>query len=897
MRPQQWLYAIPLRLRSLFRRNHVEQELSEELEFHLDKKTEEYINAGQSAEEARRKSFREFGGLEQSKENSRDARRVNVIETLIQDVRFGIRMLLKNAGFTATAVLTLALGIGANTAIFSMVNSFLLRPLPVKNPEQIAALAFRQKKGALQNNFSFPELEDLQNQSSSVFSDVFGEQLGAVGLTINGKTEPIFIFYVSGNFFSGLDVKPYLGRYILPSEGSVTSINPVIVLGYNYWQTRLAGDPNVVGKTVLYDGHPVTVIGVTPKEFHGLFFFADTQGYLPFGMEQVDSSYTPDIPTNREDRTLLVYARLRSGVALNQAQSALDVLSDRLSRQYPASDEGLAICAYPERISRPQPDPDKTILKIAALFLILAGLVLMLAFVNVANFLLVRATARQREMAIRTALGGTRFRLIRQLLTESILLSLLGGAVGILFGLSASNALSSIHLATSLPVLLNFDFDWRVFGYAFAAALVTGLVVGIVPALRASRRGVTEVIRDGGRTMSGSRSRLRTVLVVVQVGGSLMLLIVAGLMMRSLNYVQRSDLGFEPRHVLNLSLDPGEIGYNKVQGLQFYKQLIQRIDSLPGVESASAAFTVPIGYYASMDSIDVPGYEVPAGVAPPIAAYNAVSPGYFRTMSIPLLEGREFTNADVETAPWVAVINETMAKKFWPKESAIGHDFKLVSDRVHSLRIVGVAKNSRTSGFSGPFREYFYQPLAQNYSSLATVQVRTTFPPETMTAAIREQVAALAPSMPVFDVHTMLQGLYTLNGLLVYELAAALAGVLGALGLVLALVGVFGVISFTVSQRTNEIGIRMAMGASQNIILQMILRQGFWIVSGGIVAGIVLALAIARLVGNFIAGVSPYDPITYLGVSALLGLVALLACYLPARRATRVDPVVALRYE
>jgi predicted permease len=892
-----WLSTLPLRLRSLFRRDQVERELRDELQHHLEQKTHEYRAAGITQEEARRKARREFGGLELSKENCRDTRRVRIIETTFQDIRFGLRMLRKNLGFTAIAVLTLGLGIGANTAIFSMVNSFLLRPLPIRDPEQLTVLGMQLKKGPLETSFSYPELEDLQTQSSSVFSDVIADELSEAGVTLNGKTEPIIVNYVSGNFFTTLGVQPLLGRLILPSEGSITTLNPVLVLGYGYWQTRFGGDPNIIGKTVLYDGRPVAVIGITPKEFHGLYTLADIQGFLPFGMHQVDNSYEPDAPTNRGDRNLAIYARLAPGISLLKAQSALDVIGDRLARQNPTVEEGMAIRVFPERFSRPEPDPDRGIFKVATLFLILAALVLILACVNIANFLLVRATARRREMAIRTALGGTRVRLIRQLLTESVMLSLCGGLAGILFGLAGSNALSSIHLGTTLPVLLDFHLDWRVFGYAFASALITGLIVGIVPALRASRRGVIEVIRDGGRTMTGSRSRFRTALVVAQVGGSLMLLIVAGLMMRSLSHVQHSDLGFDPRRVLNLTLDPNDIGYGKQQGLEFYNQLLERVQAMPGVESASVAFSVPMGYYGNYDWVEVPGYEVPSGTARPFVGLNYVTTDYFRTMGIQLLEGRSFTKADDEHSPWVAIVNQAMASKFWPNQSAIGHEFHQASIHAHSLRVVGVVKNSRTNGMKGPVKEYFYTPLAQQFSSLATLQVRTTFAPESMATSIRQQIASLAPSMPVFDVHTMLQGLYTVNGFLLFQLAAALAGILGTLGLILALVGVFGVISFTVSQRTNEIGIRMAMGAGQRSILRMILRQGVWIISAGLLSGLALAAAIARLVGNFISGVSPYDPLTYLSVSALLMLVALLACYIPARRATRIDPLVALRYE
>jgi len=891
MRPEHWLLTIPLRLRSLLRRAQADEELDDELRDHLERKTEEYVAQGMTQGEAHRRARLDLGGIEQAKEKCRDARRVRVIETTLQDISFGMRMLHKNLGFTAIAVLTLGLGIGANTAIFSTVNSFLLRPLPVKNPEQITVLAMQLKKGELQTTFSYPEFEDLQKQSSSVFSDVMAMTINAGGLTLNGKTEPILVGYVSGDFFTALGVRPLFGRFILPSEGSVTALNPAIVLGYSFWQTRLGGDPGIVGKTVVYNGHPATVVGIMPKGFHRLFTLADIQGYLPLGMQQVDSSYEQDTPTNRGFRNLGVYARLSPGVTLQNAQSALDVIGNRLASENPKTEEGMTVSVFPERFSRPGPDPDRPVLKVSVLFLVLAALVLVLACVNIANFLLVRATARQREMAIRTALGGTRLRLIRQLLTESLLLALCGGVAGVLFGLAG------FHLATTFPVFLDFHLDWRVFGYAFGAALLTGLIVGLVPALRASRGGVIEAIRDGGRTMTSSRGRLRTTLVIVQVAGSLMLLIVAGLMLRSLNYAQHSDLGFDPRHVLNLTLDPNEIGYSKQQGLQFYNQLLERIEGMPGVESASVAFSVPMGYYNNTDWVEVPGYEVPRGTAAPFVGYNVVTPGYFRTMGIPLLEGRDFTKADVPDSQWVAIVNEAMAGKFWPMQSAIGREFHVASDRVHSLRIIGVVKNSRTTGTVGPIREYFYQPFAQEYSSLAVLQVRTTFAPEAITGSIRSQIASLAPTMPVFDVDTMLEGLYTLQGFLLFELAAALAGILGGLGLILALVGVFGVISFTVSQRTNEIGIRMAMGAAQSSILRMILRQGVWIISGGVAAGVLLALAISRLVGNFISGVSPYDPLTYVSVTAVLGIVALLACYFPARRATRVDPMIALRYE
>jgi predicted permease len=814
-----------------------------------------------------------------------------------RDVRYAARMLVKSPGMTLVAILTLALGIGANTAIFSMVNSMLLRPLPAKDAEQLTELAYQQKNGPLLNNFSTPEYQDIERGSADVFSDVMAYQIGAGGLTVDKKTQPIVVSYVSGNYFGGLGIRPAMGRFIEPAEGNPSVMNPVLVLGYNYWKTRLGADPDVVGKSFLYDGKPVTVIGVAPPEFHGTYTFADLQGYLPLGMMLADSTTPPDSVTNREWRYSVILARLRPGTKIEAAQPVLKVVSDRLSKEYPKSEEGVVIEAFPERLSRPQPDRDNTIPKIATLFLLLAGLVLLLACVNVANFLLVRASVRQREMAIRAAMGGSRARLIRQLLTESLLLGLGGGLAGMLLGLFASSSLSSIHLNTTLPVLLDFQFDWRVFLYGLGAALATGICVGVVPAVRASNGHMIEVIREGGRTMTAGRSWLRNTLVVAQVGGSLMLLIVAGLMTRSLGYVRQMHLGFEPRNVLDLSLDPNEIGYNRDQGLEFYKETLERVRALPGVKSASVAFTVPMGYYNTGDSLEIPGVEVGKGEAPPFAGYNMVTPQYFETLGTKLLEGREFTANDLEDRQRVAIINQAMAEKYWPKQSAIGHEFRIVSDRAHTMRIVGVAENSRTNGLTGEINAYFYVPMAQQYSSLATLQVRTLGDPEGLTETVREQIASIAPTMPIFDVHPMLQGLDTINGFLIYEVAAVLAGALGMLGLILAVVGVFGVISFSVSQRTHEIGIRMALGAESRSVLRMILRQGALIVAVGLALGVALASVMARLVGNFLSGVSPFDLLTYACVSVALAVVAMLACYIPARRATQVDPMVALRYE
>jgi len=819
------------------------------------------------------------------------------VNSIWMDVRYALRTLVKSRGFAVAAMLTLALGIGANTAIFSMVNGVLLRPLPVKDPGQITVLALQQRHGQVDPAFSIPDYRDIRGATSGVFSEVFAFQVGLDGLSVNRKPERIITNYVSGNFFSALGLQPALGRLFYPSEGKVLGADPVIVLGYSFWKAHFGGDPGVIGRSVLLNGHPVTVVGVVPKDFYGLRSFIDAQAYLPLGMAVLEEGPS-DFMTSRTDRSFSVYARLRSGATIAQAQAALSVIARRLSADHPKEDEDLSLYVYPELRARPEPDPKNTMRIVSGLFLGLAGLVLLLACVNIANILLVRATVREREMAIRAALGGGRARLIRQLLTESLLLAFVGGAGGILLGWWASSGVGGISLGTDLPIHIDFGFDWRVFAYAFGAAILTGLLVGIVPAVRASRGNLASVLHEGGRGVVGGKHRLRNTLVVAQVAGSLMLLIIAGLFTRSLEKAQNTDLGFNPSHVVNFTMDPVEIGYSQAQGRQFYKTLLERVRALPGVQTASVASWAPMTYYGDADSLQIEGYQPPPGQPEPFARFNGISTDYFQTMQISMIRGRTFTEADNETAPYVAIINESMAKDYWPNQDPIGHHFKMASDPKHSFEVVGIANNSRYQGMTGPVANLFYAPLAQIYavSSLGTLQVRTLGVPQTMMPEIEGVIRSLAPDLPLFDVKTMSEAMDTLNGLLMFQVGAALAAVLGILGLILAIVGVYGVVSYAASQKTHEIGIRMALGAQPASILGMILGQGMVIVGIGLAIGVAAAFAAARVTGNFLA-VSATDPLTYISVTVVLGGVALMACYIPARRAMRVDPMVALRYE
>jgi macrolide transport system ATP-binding/permease protein len=820
-----------------------------------------------------------------------------MMQTIRQDAKYAIRMLAKNPVFAIVAALTLALGIGANTAIFSMVNGFLLRPLPVSDPRQITVLALKQRHGPVGVQFSVPDYRDIGQATSRVFSNLFAYQIGLDGLSVNGKPDRLLTNYVSGNFFSALGIRPALGRLILPSEGEVVGADPVMVLGYSYWQAHFGGDPAIVGRKVSVDGRPVTIVGVAPQGFHGLAAFLDIQAYMPLGMAILEGNPT-DFMMNRGLRNFWVLGRLENGATIAQAWAALSVEAKRLAADHPKEDEDLSLEVYAEPRARPSPDPDNTMMVISGLFLGLAVLVLLLACVNVANILLVRATVREREMAIRAALGAARTRLVRQLLTESLLLALAGGVAGILLGWWASAAVAHLPLGTDLPLRMDFSLDWRVFAYAFAVAMMTGVIVGIVPAVRASRGNLASILHEGGRGVVGGKNRLRNALVVVEVGGSLTLLIIAGLFTRSLGQAQRTNLGFDPNHVVNFTMDPTEIGYSSTQGKEFYETLLGRVRRLPGVLSASLANSAPMSYYGGGDTIQIEGYQPPPGQPEPSSRYDGVSTNYFKTMQIPIVRGRAFTESDSDTAPYVAIVNETMAKAYWPKQDPLGHHFTMASEPKHLIEVVGVAKDSRFQGMTGPVGNLFYLPLIQHYAnnSLAALQVRTVGAPQAIVPQIESLIESLAPDLPVFDVKTMTEAMDTLNGLLLFQLGAAMATALGILGLVLAIVGVYGVVSYAASQKTHEIGIRMALGAQPSRILGMIFAQGMFIVGIGLALGLGAAFAAARLVGNFVA-VSPTDPLTYTTVTLILTMVALTACYIPAQRAMRVDPMVALRHE
>jgi predicted permease len=818
--------------------------------------------------------------------------------TLFQDLRFAVRQLRKAPSFAATAVLTLALGVGANTAIFSLVNSLLLKPLPVPNAEQIATLAPRESNGPLQQALSWNEYQQVRAQSGRSFSDLFAYTLGLDGLTVQGQQpDRILTTYVSGNFFEGLGLKPAAGRLFLRSEGEVLGQDPVIVLSYEYWQQRFNGDVNVIGRAVTLDGHPVTIVGVAPQGFGGMRSFLNSSAYLP--LSQLPIAGTPvDAINNWQTRMFIVSGRLRPGVSLKQANAGLNLVAQEIARLHPDVEKKLSIEAFPEPQLRIIAGDPNGMFVIAGLFLSLALMVLLLACVNVANLVMVRATAREREMAIRTALGAQRSRLIGQMITESVMLALLGGGMGVVLGVFASSSLSHLDLHADLPVKFVFDFDWRIFFYSFAIALLAGVVVGIVPALRIAKANVNTVLHEGARGVTSGRHWLRDSLVVLQIAGSLVLLVVAALFVRSLTAMQTMDFGFKPDHVMNFAIDAHQIGMTDGEARDLAANITARLHQLAGVDYVSHASSTPLGYLSNGgDTMVIDGAPVPANPNDLDAGYNVVSPEYFNVMGIDLVRGRSFTEADKEHSTDVAVISQTTATKFWPHQDPLGRTFRMASEKDRKLMVVGIAGDAEFQIYGGAKSQpYFYLPYAQHFkgNTLMVFQLRSNRDLLALTPVVEKTIHSLAPQLPVFQVQTMRQALYTMNGLLLFQIGASLAAIMGGLGLTLAVIGLYGVVSYAVGRRIHEIGLRMALGASRGSVFRMIYRQSVRIVAIGLGFGLALALLAARAVSGFVT-VSVWDPTTYLIVGTVLAMAALASCYFPARHAMTVEPMVALR--
>jgi predicted permease len=615
-------------------------------------------------------------------------------------------------------------------------------------------------------------------------------------------------------------------------------------------------------------------------------------------MSYPEAAYKESIE-RRDNHDQKVIGRLLAGVSLRQAQAAVDVLARQLEQQYPDTNKTVRARVVPERLARPEPNSADSNPYVAGVFLLLVGLVLLVACVNVVNLLMVRATVRQRELAVRAALGAGRLRLVRQLLTESLMLAAAGGLAGAALGRWVSGLLMRIPFPADIPIRFELGFDWRVFGYIAAVALGTGIVVGLLPALRASRTDLNEVLREGGRGLAegSSRHRLRSALVIAQVAVSLVLLVAAALFVRSVQRAQAVDLGFRHEGVLNLSMDVSQLGFDEARGRAFFRELEARVAALPGVELTSYAYSVPFGYYNSAEYVEAEGQPVASGQRRPVASYNVVGTTYFQTMKIAIVKGREFNARDDQNGRKVAIVNEHMAGRFWPGQDPIGKRFRMIGPTADWLEIVGVSKQGKYNYIFEDPGMYFFLPIEQQYRPMRALHLRVAGNPEALAPLAQREIRALNPDLPVYDVRSMTRTLGGGNGFFLLQMGALFGGGLGVLGLLLALVGIYGVVSYSASQRTQEIGVRMALGARPRDIVRLVVGHGLILVMAGIGAGLLGSLGVGRLLTNLLFGVSPTDPLTFAGVPLVLGAMALVASYIPAFRATKVDPMKALRQD
>jgi predicted permease len=808
---------------------------------------------------------------------------------MLQDLRYGLRMLLKNRGMTAVAVLSLALGIGANTAIFSLIDRLLVRPLPVDEPQRLVTL----NKGVapdLFNKFTYLDYVDYRDQND-VFDGLVCFAEVAMNLSERGETERVGGLRVSGNYFSAIGVAPALGRGFLPEEERAAGAAPVAVLSYGLWQRRFGADPAVVGREITLNGQGCMVVGVAPAEFSGTI-----RGAAP-------DIYVPIKPVNsRNQYWLLLMGRLKRGVSLEQAQAAMNVLGPQIAARYPRPD-GSPRIEPPFLFEDGSPGHTYLLRKLSFPLKLLMGivaLVLLIACANVANLLLARAAARRKEIAIRMAIGAGRGRLIRQLLTESLLLAVLGGGAGVWLAGPIGTLLASFTPPTYSTISLEGGLDGRVLSFTFCLSLLAGVIFGLAPALGASRTSLVDALKDGREAGRGLRRfNPRKLLVVGQVALSLLVLIGAGLCVRSLQKLQAIDAGFDSARTLVMSLDLAPSGYDEARGQLFYQQLVARVTGLPGVESASLAQMTPLGDDLLTRRTAIEGYEPQEGENMSFY-YNVVAPRYFETLRTPLASGRDFTPQDRAGAPQVVIINETVAGRYWPNEDAVGKRLIFGNYRgspipLQNLEVVGVVKDSKYLELTEQARRMMYLPLAQSYRPGMRLHVRTSQDPTGIVAAIRGEVQKLDAGIPVFNIKTLRE--QKSSSLYTARLAAMLLSLFGGLALLLASIGLYGVMAYVVGRRRREIGIRLALGAQQRDVFGLMIKEGMSLVAVGVVLGLGAAIAATRVLSTFLYGVEAIDVGTFIGVALLLGVVAMFANYLPARRAARTDPIQALRAE
>ncbi len=812
------------------------------------------------------------------------------METFWQDLRYSLRTLFKRPGFTFVVVTTLALGIGANATIFTWIKAVLLASLPgIDQPEQLVEIW-----GATRNNSglssSYVDYLDYRDRNET-FSGLIAHQVLPLNLGRSGKPERVRGAIVSGNYFDVLGVKALIGRTFLPEEDRTPNTHPVVVIGYGLWERRFGADPNVLGRTITLNEHDFTVIGVAPKDFGSPYAGLALDVWTPVMMK--DYVARPHFSlTDRGSRWLMVMGRLKLGATVPQAQANIAAIASHLEHEYPQTNEQLGIAVYSVMQS---PFSLKQNMRPALAILMAAvAVVLLIACANVANLLLVRAASRRKEIALRLALGGSRARLVRQMLTESFVLASLGAALGLAIAYWTARSL----VAFLPPYTNRASFDTRpdavVFAFTLGLTVVTTLLFGLAPTLHASKQDLVTAMKDNTATVGRGPRRvsLRHALVITQVALSMVALISAGLFVRSLREAYKADPGFDPHGVLLASFDPFLNGYDEIRGREFYRRLVERVRTVPGIESATLARRLPLtdgGIAFANAAID--GYA-PAKDEDMRLNYETVGPQYFQTMRIPFVHGRDFDERDQEGAPGVVIINETMARRYWPGGDALGRRLKLTKDW---LEIVGVAKDVKNRSLNEAPQPFLYLPLFQDYRSNMILVARTAVEPEKMFQPVRAEVAALDPEIPMFDAKTLEE--HVGISLFLQRMAATLLSIFGLLALSLAAIGLYGVMAYSVSQRTRELGIRVSVGAERRDIFKLILGQGLAMSVVGLFVGLIAALAVTRLTANLLYGVTATDPVTFIVIALLLLCVTLLACYFPARRATRVDPMIALRAE
>jgi predicted permease len=804
-------------------------------------------------------------------------------------------MLAKSPLFASVAVVSLALGIGANSAIFSLVNTALLKPIPVAEPDRVAAVYMTDQRNPGNLPLSHLNYKDLRDQNQ-VFTEMAAFTFAQVNWSTGNQSEQIPVQVVSGNYFSLLGAQPAIGRGFVQEED--LKATPVAVVSYGFWERSLGADASIVGRTLRLNRTPFTVVGIAPRGFTGTLLGGGPSAWVPMSMHDV---VQPNFDWYEERRGLFLFAfgRLKPGITVGEANANLRAVFASLEQAFPTDNKGRSAGAWPLLDARLNPGGQGgvQVVQISAILMAVVGIVLLIACANIANLLLARANRRRKEIAIRLALGAGRRRLVRQLLTESLLLGVIGGALGLLLAFWLVDTLVATQLPLPLPIDDNLALDSRVLIFTTLLALITGLLFGLVPALQASRPDVVPILKNesvpGGspRRGWGAVLNLRQALVVAQIALSLVSLIAAGLFVRSLQQSQQIDTGFERKGVLVMAFNLGREGYTPERGQVFYQQIAERVSGLPGVRHAAVAQSAPLTGGLSRSVFPEGADTTTRGRI--LVQVNSVTPGYLEALDIPLLRGRDFTPADTAGTPFVVIVNETMAQRFWPGEDAIGKRFKFFGDNEFTT-IIGIARNAKYNGVAEDPIPFIYQPLRQNYSPAAVLHVRADGDAAALTPAIRREVQQLDPTLSVFNIRTLDD--QVANSLAPLRVNVILMTTFGALALLLACIGLYGVSSYSVTQRTREIGVRMALGASRSSVLRLVLAHGAALVFAGLIIGLLIALPLASIVpDDLLTNIRVRDPWTFTLTAAMLAVVALVATYFPARRATKIDPLTALR--